>query len=238
MARDFGLSRFIRKTYLYTGGSVAASLAAANFANVYMPGNNGLVVGGAVAGFVSLICAMYMSPTYETQKIEGINCLVAKDSVLRKGLFGVGVLGVGLSLAPLFQMANFVDPSLLSRALLATTTTFGFVSVMSLRMPKSSMLKYGSVLMSGLLALLALQLGGMFAGYMYGANQFTHMVQQVDMYGGIGLFTLLIAYDTHMAIRMYEQGTPDHIGASLQLYLDFISILRRMIQIMILRKNE
>ena len=108
-----------------------------------------------------------------------------------------------MSLAPIMKMANFVDPNILYRALISTSITFVTISALSLKMPKSSMLKYGSVLMGGLISLILLQLANYGAFYFYGPNSFSNMARSIDIYGGIGLFTLLIAYDTHVAIKMY-----------------------------------
>ena len=61
---SFGLNQFMRKTYLYTGGSVVASLASANLVNTYFAGSTGFAMGGAIAGLVALVATSFMKPTY------------------------------------------------------------------------------------------------------------------------------------------------------------------------------
>jgi FtsH-binding integral membrane protein len=130
---------------------------------------------------------------------------------MRLALFWTGTVGFGISLGPLISMANVVDPTIIQTALVSTSTVFAATTLMSMRMPKDNMMKYGAVLGSGLISLLLLQLSSMGIQYFYGPNQFTSLVSRVDMYGGIAMFTAFIAYDTHKAISDYENGKGDHL---------------------------
>lgn len=49
-----------------------------------------------------------------------------------------------------------------------------------------------------------------------------------ESYIGIGAFSLLIMYDTHLAIKRYEKGNSDHLGMSIQILLDVWNIIMRV----------
>ena len=46
------------------------------------------------------------------------------------------------------------------------------------------------------------------------------------------MFTGFMAYDTHVAIAEYKEGHPDHLKVTVDLFINFISILRRIMIIM------
>ena len=62
-----------------------------------------------------------------------------------------------------------------------------------------------------------------------GPNMFSFMIHRADTFLGVGLFSALIAYDTHVAIKSYELGNADHLMVSIDLVLDFWNILVRMV---------
>lgn len=120
------------------------------------------------------------------------------------GLYGMGIAGLGLSTAPLFMMAQAVSPTILPTALGITTAIFGGASLVAYNMPKDKMLGFGGVLGGSLLGLLGLQLIGLLAAVFTGPNALSTLLFSANNYLGIGLFSALIAYDTHVAIKMYE----------------------------------
>jgi FtsH-binding integral membrane protein len=85
-----------------------------------------------------------------------------------------------------------------------TAAIFGGASIIAYRMPKDSMLKFGKALMGSLFGLIGLQLAGLAASFIVGPNPFSMMVFKSSSYMAVGLFSALIAYDTHVAIKMYE----------------------------------
>lgn len=115
----------------------------------------------------------------------------------------MGVAGLGLSAAPLFMMAHAVSPTILPTALGITTAIFGGASLVAYSMPKDKMLGFGGVLTGSLLGLIGLQLIGLLSAAFMGPNALSTLLFSANNYLGIGLFSALIAYDTHVAIKMY-----------------------------------
>ena len=67
-----------------------------------------------------------------------------------------------------------------------------------------------------------------------GPNMFSSIVYRADTFLGVGLFTAFVAYDTHMAIKSYEEGYADHLLVSVDFILDFWNIMVRVIQILMM----
>ena len=151
--------------------------------------------------------------------------------MLRKVLYGVGVVGLGLSTAPLIGFANAISPTILPTALGLTIALFGGASLAAYSMPKDSLLSYGRILGGGLLGLIGLQLAGIGSVFFFGANPIATMLMSTTTYMAVGLFTAMIAYDTHYAIKMYEEQLPDHLSVATNFLLDFWNILTSLLRI-------
>ena len=61
-----------------------------------------------------------------------------------------------------------------------------------------------------------------------GPNMFSFMLFRADTFIGVGLFSAMIDYDTHVAMKSYEEGLADHLMVSVDFVLDFWNILVRM----------
>ena len=147
------------------------------------------------------------------------------------GLYALGTVSLGLTAAPLFAMAQAINPSILPSAIGLTTAIFGGSSLIAYNMPKGKMLGYGGALMGSLFGLIGLQIVGLLASLFMGPNPLSMMLFRADNYLGIALFSVFIAYDTHQAIKMYEEKQADHLGMSIQFLLDFWNILVRLVSI-------
>lgn len=147
-------------------------------------------------------------------------------------MYGIGVMGLGLSLAPLLGWVAAVSPSVIPTALGLTGAIFGGASLMAYRMPKDSMLKWGGVLGGSLLGLVGLQLIGLASTLIVGPNPFSMVLFNSMNYVTVGLFGVFVAYDTHLAINMYENGMPDHLGMAVQFVLNFWNIFSSLLRIL------
>jgi FtsH-binding integral membrane protein len=146
-------------------------------------------------------------------------------------MFGLGVMGLGLGGAPLIAIASAVSPTIVPTCLGLTAAIFGGASLMAYNMKKDSMLKYGGVLLGGLLGLIGLQLGGLAAAFFMGPNMFSLMMLKSSSYISVALFSAFILYDTHVAIKMYEMGQPDHLAMATQFLLDIWNIFTSLLRI-------
>jgi FtsH-binding integral membrane protein len=131
----------------------------------------------------------------------------------------------------MIALASAVSPSILPTALGLTIAIFGGASLAAYHMPKDSMLSYGRVLGGSLLGLIGLQVVGLGAMFFMGPNPMSMLLLNSSSYIAVGLFTAFIAYDTHVAIKMYESGIPDHLGVATSFMLDFWNILVSLLRI-------
>jgi Bax inhibitor 1 len=131
----------------------------------------------------------------------------------------------GLSIAPLISLAIMVDPAILMTAILGTLTIFICFSGAAMTSQRRSWLFLGGILSSAVSLLLVLGLVNIFFG---SAN-----IYGVQLYGGLMIFSGYVIFDTQLILEKAEQGSRDAIGHALELFLDFISILVRLIVILI-----
>lgn len=206
------MQRFLQKVYKTTGLTILGALGT-SYGVLSLPisaaGVAMLAKCGIGAGLVGVIGSSLMKPEIMTvseqlNSKEKVELLVSRNSMLRKVLYGAGVIGIGLSTAPMIGIVNAINPTILPLALGLTAALFGGASLAAYRMPKDSMLSYGRILGGSLLGLVGLQLIGLGSLFFFGMNPFATMLLNTSTYISLGLFTAFIAYDTHVAIRMYE----------------------------------
>lgn len=161
------------------------------------------VLLGAIMTIGGFVGTNYMRPMNVVERINGVEIFKTVNNPARLGLYGMGILGLGLGAAPIFMMAQAVSPTIIPTALALTTAVFGGASLVAYNMPKDKMLGMGGVLMGSLLGLIGLQLVGLLTAAFTGPNALSTLLFSANNYLGIGLFSALIAYDTHVAIKLY-----------------------------------
>lgn len=234
------MNQFLMRVYNTTGLSILGALGStALFMSMpFVWTNMGIsCILGAIMTIGGFMGTTYMRPVNVVEKINGVEIFKTMNNPARLALYGVGIAGLGLGAAPLFMMAQAVSPTIIPSALAITSAIFGGASLLAYNMPKDKMLGYGGVLMGSLLGLIGLQLIGLLTAAFTGPNALSTLLFSANNYIGIGLFSALIAYDTHVAIKMYEMREADHLGMSVQFLLNFWNILVRLISIFSDRNN-
>ena len=132
-------------------------------------------------------------------------------------------------------MALKVSPAIVPQALAITTGLFGAMTGLSLMAKPGSMLRLGVPLGGGLLMLMACGVGCMFVPV---TSAWYPLLHNVYLYGGLGLFTLYIAYDTQKMIDEYHMGEDDHLKHAVDLFIDFKVIFTRILSILMLRGDD
>lgn len=153
-----------------------------------------------------------------------------KNQKLRLGYLSGFAFFTGLGLGPLMDAVIQIDPSIVTTAFLATTLIFVCFTLSALWAEERSYLYLGGTLMSGLTVLL-------FMGFM---NIFFHsyLLYQVHLYGGLLLFCGFLLYDTQLIVEKCRRGDKDFIWHSVNLFLDFINIFRRLMVILAQNKKK
>lgn len=117
---------------------------------------------------------------------------------------------MGMTLIPMCG----IFPNALVSAFIASTSIFGGATWYAMTRTEGELEPLGSVLYGGLGGLVGVSLLGLGSNLIFGTNWFGDLTHLVSLYGGIPLFTGLIAYDTNKAISKYNSGDPYHLGCS------------------------
>jgi FtsH-binding integral membrane protein len=143
-------------------------------------------------------------------------------------LLGFGFL-TGLGMGPLLQMAMMMNPSIVPTAFLVSATIFGCFTGASLMAPDGKYLYLGGTLMSGLSTLMWLGLLNIFFR--------SQLLFQAHIWIGLAVFCGFIMFDTQMIIRKAKMGDKDFIAHSLDLFIDFVQVFRKVL-ILLMQKDE
>merc|ERR1712215_646765 len=152
-----------------------------------------------------------------------------KNRGMRMGmLLGFAFL-TGLGLGPLLQLAIMMNPSIVPSALMITSGIFACFTGAALFAPDGKYLYLGGTLLSGLSSLLVLGLLNIFFR--------SQLLFQVHLYIGLLVFCGFIVFDTQVIIRKAKNGDRDFIAHSLDLFIDFVQIFRKVL-ILLMQKDE
>lgn len=162
-----------------------------------------------------------------TNNTKNIEILYSVNSTGRMISYGCLITGVGIGMTPLY----LTFPNAIFPAFIASSCVFYGSTWYTMKKGVGELKPYGGVLYGGLGGLVGVSLLGVGSNLIYGTNWFGDITHLISLYGGIPLFTGLVAYDTHEAIEMYESGNPDHLGCSTQLYLDFVNLFVKFVEI-------
>ena len=188
-ALSSGTVDHMRKVYgtLATGIGIAAGASLFTMATPLV-GIHPLIPG--IASIVPLMGLMYTSKHTHSM-------------MFRTGLYAAFTGLSGVAMAPLLKFALAVSPAVVPQALLITTAMFGTMTALSLLAKPGATLRWGVPLAGGMLVLMGAGLASMFVPV---TSAWYPLLHNVYLYGGLGLFTLYIAYDTQKMIDEYEMG--------------------------------
>jgi FtsH-binding integral membrane protein len=130
----------------------------------------------------------------------------------------------GLGLGPLLDMAVRINPTIVPSALLLTTAVFASFTGTSLLAPDGKYLYLGGSLLSGLSTLV-------FLGFL---NIF---FRSQLLYLGLAIFCGFVMFDTQVIILKVRRGDKDFIAHSLDLFIDFVQIFRKVL-ILLMQKEQ
>ncbi len=231
---NVGLSNFISKTYQYTGIGIVCTLGISHLiSSTHLFGTMEesfipLFLGGAALTFMSTIAI----DKIKHKIINDDEGLKSENPSKRVMAYGGLITGMSMTLSPMIEIVNEMSPTVVPSSFLISSLVFGSSIAYARYRPQGSLLSYQAPLFAGLVSLVGL--GCISAGtqFMIGPNIFSSVLYNVDTYGGILLFTGMTAYDTQLAIDQYNKKNPDHLGCSINLYLNFMNLLVRIMQVM------
>jgi len=216
-----GVVEHMRKVY----GTLAAGIGIAAGASVFAMATPLGTVSPFVPGLLSLVPLMGLM--YTNKHTHSL--------ALRTGLYGAFAGLAGWSLAPLLKVALAVSPMAVPQALLITTGLFGTMTALSMLAKPGSALRLGVPLGAGMIMLMLTGVAGMFVPV---TSAWYPLLHNFYLYGGLGIFTLYIAYDTQRMIDDYEMGEDDHLKHALDLFINFKAIFVRVLALLMGRSDD
>jgi len=200
----------------------------AHLRNVYLCLSANIFTSG-VAATAAVAGGVFISPIVGglggLALVLGISFMPQTYSQARLGmLFSFAALE-GLTFAPMIAQVMAVNPGAIAMALLGTGAIFAGFTAMSLVAKRGAMLKFGGPLIGSLLAIIVLQIAGWFFPAL------APIAFNISLYGGLGIFSLFIAWDTQRMIESAQEGKKDVVGDSLSMFLNVINIFIRLLSI-------
>jgi FtsH-binding integral membrane protein len=232
VSKNRGLNKFVQKVYHTTGFGIAGSLALAqglHMSDLAVQCPLQCLIGGFVVALTGTAGLHYGK--YKVKK-RGSELYAENDDARIAGYTAI-CAGMGTTISPMVSMVTEISPTIFPAATGVSLAVMAGASWWSYRQPEGALLSWQAPLMGGLIGLIGVSLTGLLSGMIFGPQCLAfQMLHSVDTYGGILLFTGFTAYDTHKAIERYKKGDPDHLGCATELYLDFMNLLVRIMEVM------
>uniref|UniRef100_A0A2P2HVW9 Bax inhibitor 1-like n=2 Tax=Hirondellea gigas TaxID=1518452 RepID=A0A2P2HVW9_9CRUS len=196
---------------VYASVTMAAICAAAGgYAHLY----SSLIGAGLLTGLGALGTMLALMATPHN----------GKNQITRLSLLAVFGFLSGTNLGPLLQMAIIVNPAVIMEALLGTAVVFACFSLAALYAPRGQYLYLGGSLMSLLSTLCWMSLFNLFIG--------SRLIFQAHLYLSLAVMCAFVVFDTQLIIEKKRLGNDDYIMHGLELFIDFISIFRKLLIIL------
>jgi len=249
MTEDKGMSDFIMRTYVFTGGGVTATLGLSQAMSMVQTSDAffpmlgaGLVI--SIGGILGISFSKYQVYQLRFKKddfltnerpedtLDSFSYLYSKNSATRLLSYGALVTGMSMTLSPMLYVVNGISVTILPVSVLLTVGVFSGSIMYAWFRPKGTLLALEAPLMGGLVGLIGMGFVELGSQCIFGPNVLSAALYSIDTYCGLALFTTMTAYDTQKAITMYEDEDPDHLGCSVNLHLDFMNLVMRFMEIM------
>ncbi|CAG9817101.1 unnamed protein product [Phaedon cochleariae] len=196
-----------------------STMAAAIGASVHLFTN--ILQAGFLSGIGALVCFFLLMSTPDNN---------GKEMTKRVGyLLGFSFL-TGVGMGPLLEHVILVNPSIIVTAFFGTSAVFVCFSVCAMLSERGKWLYLGGTLMTMLSALMVLSLANLFFGAVW--------IYQTQLYLGLLAMCGFVLFDTQAIIEKRRMGNRDFVAHSLDLFVDFIGIFRRLLIILTQKEEE
>lgn len=130
----------------------------------------------------------------------------------------------GVGMGPLLEHVILVNPSIIITAFIATSVVFVSFSICAIFSERGSWLYLGGILFTLLNSLMLMSLANIFFG--------STMLWNAQIYLGLLAMCGFILYDTQAIIEKRRMGSKDFVAHSLDLFVDFIGVFKRLLIIL------
>ncbi|XP_062521212.1 probable Bax inhibitor 1 [Corticium candelabrum] len=192
-----------------------------------------VAAGGALMHFYT---SLFQAGILST--LVALGCLLAlgmtkhskQNFNTRFGLLAGFSFFMGLGLGPVLDFAIEIDPGIIPTAFLGTSVIFVSFTLAALWAERRSYLFLGGMLFAGLQILILLGIANIFFH--------SYAIFNVNLYAGLVIMCAFVLYDTQLIVEKCHSGDNDYIWHSVDLFLDFINIFRRLVIILGMNKKK
>lgn len=213
---DPGLKKFMVSIYATTGGCIGVAAVGSALPMIGLVPMLSPIIPGVAGIFVYLYLKFrtdqYTNPTKRTL------------------LMGTCAGLTGMALTPMMLFYSSMSPMIVPAAFGMTCLLFGGSTVGALMMPKKSLMFLAPILGGGGLMML-----GVCGAMIFYPSPLLH---NIWLYAGLAMAMAFTAYDTQNAINGYEEGDRDHVGYSLDFFINFVMIFKRMLMMVGLMSGD
>lgn len=148
----------------------------------------------------------------------------------RLGLLAGFAFLTGVGLGPALELCIAINPSILPTAFMGTAMIFTCFSLSALYARRRSYLFLGGILMSAMSLMFLSSLGNLFFGSIW--------LFQANLYLGLLVMCGFVLFDTQLIIEKAENGDKDYIWHCVDLFLDFVTLFRKLMLILALNEKD
>ncbi|XP_062323295.1 probable Bax inhibitor 1 [Osmerus eperlanus] len=218
----FKFSQISRSTQLHLK-NVYSSLALCMFvaaSGAYVHVVTRLFQGGLLTMLGSLAMMAWLAMTPHSPQTEK----------KRLGILAGFAFFTGIGLGPAMDYVISINPSIIVTAFLGTSIIFVCFTLSALYAQRRSYLFLGGILMSGLSILLLVSILNIFLGSV--------MLFKAHVYLGLVIMCGFVLFDTQLIIEKAEMGDKDYIWHCVDLFLDFVTIFRKLMVVLAMNEKE
>ena len=200
----------LRKVYTLVGAAAGAAAL----------GGTGAVLAGVGTGLAMASGLLALAPLFGALLMDRSKVLMRQNLLL-----GAAVM-MGVGIGPILGVVSL--PTILL-ALGGTGAIFAGFSLAALKAPSGTYLKFGGMMMGGALVILLSILVTMFGGLIGIPASIIAAASSINLYGGLLLLSLFVAYDTQAMIDRAAAGETDHVSDAVNMFIDVWGIFVRLL---------
>jgi FtsH-binding integral membrane protein len=189
-------------------------------------------VGAYIHLYTSILSSGFLSVIASIAFILALHCTRdnGKNTLLRLSFLLGFAFCTGLGLGPVLSLVIDIDPSIVVTAFFGTSIIFVCFSLSALLAQRGSWLFLGGTITTLLSTLFIFSIANLFLRSAF--------LFQAHLYIGLALMCAFVLYDTQLIMEKRRSGDKDFIAHSLDLFIDFIGIFRRLLIILAQKDND